>query len=154
AWFVLLRCSAWAATAAALAPPPAVPLPLIERFETFGPEAGIPSAKVHAVLKTIDHQLWIGTWDGLCQRQADGTFKRYGPEQGLSHRLVLSMVEDIPTGDLWVGTMKGLNRFSGGKITRYLQTDSGLPNNVVYGVDIVGDSVWVATAAGAGALNL
>jgi ligand-binding sensor domain-containing protein len=50
--------------------------------------------------------------------------------------------------------MRGLNRFSGGKITRYLQTDSGLPNNVVYGVDVVDDSVWVATAAGAGGLNL
>ena len=50
--------------------------------------------------------------------------------------------------------MRGLNKVSGGKITTYLQTDSGLPNNVVYGIDIVEDDVWVATAAGAGALNM
>jgi ligand-binding sensor domain-containing protein len=130
------------------------PLPLIDRFENFGPEHGIPANKVHAVLKTTDGHLWIGTWDGLCVREKNGQFKRYGPEQGLSHKLVLCMVEDPKTGDLWVATMRGLNKFSGGKITKYLQTDSGLPNNVVYGVDLVDDHVWVATAAGAGSLNL
>jgi ligand-binding sensor domain-containing protein len=130
------------------------PLPIIDHFENFGMEQGIPSHKVHAVLKTSDGRLWIGTWDGLCRREENGQFKRYGPEQGLSHKLVLSMVEDPKTGDLWIGTMRGLNRFSGGKITHYYQTDSGLPNNVVYGVDIVDDTVWVATAAGTGALDL
>lgn len=131
-----------------------LPLPVIERFENFGKADGIPAQKVHAVLKTSEGHLWIGTWDGLCEREDNGKFKRYGPEHGLSHKMVLCLVEDCKTGDLWVGTMKGLNKFSGGKITRYLQTDSGLPNNVVYGVDIVDDHVWVATAAGAGSLNL
>jgi ligand-binding sensor domain-containing protein len=131
-----------------------LPFPLIERFENFGMKDGIPAHKVHAVLKSTEGQVWIGTWDGLCVREDNGTFKRYGPEQGLSHKLVLCMVEEPKTGDLWVGTMRGLNKFSGGKITKYYQTDSGLPNNVVYGVDIIDDAVWVATAAGAGSLNL
>ena len=131
-----------------------LPFPVIEKFENYGKEDGIPAYKVHSVLKTIDNKLWIGTWDGLCERQADGKFKRFGPEQGLSHKLVVSMVEDPKTGDLWIGTMRGLNKYSGGKITRYLQTDSGLPNNVVYGVDVFQDQVWVATAAGAGSLDL
>ena len=131
-----------------------MPFPLIERFENFGAKDGIPEHKVHAVLKTSDGKLWIGTWGGLCVRQEDGKFRRYGPEHGLSHRLVLCLVEDPKTGDLWIGTMRGLNRFSGGKITRYTQTDSGLPNNVVYGVDVVEDTVWAATAAGTGALDL
>jgi ligand-binding sensor domain-containing protein len=132
----------------------AFPLPIIERFENFSLESGIPSKKVHSVLKTSDGKLWIGTWDGLCLREENGKFKRYGPEHGLSHKMVLSLVEDPRTGDLWIGTMRGLNRFSAGKITTYTQTSSGLPNNVVYGVDILDDTVWAATAAGAGALNL
>ncbi len=131
-----------------------VPFPVIERFENFGQEQGIPHYKVHAVLKTSDGQLWIGTYNGLCVRQADGTFKRYGPEDGLSHKMAMCLAEDTNTGDLWVGTMRGLNRVSGGKIASYTQTSSGLPNNVVYGVDVVGDSVWAATAAGTGAMNL
>ncbi len=131
-----------------------VPFPIVERFENFGKDQGIPANKVHAVLKTTDGKLWIGTWNGLCVREEDGKFRRYGPEDGLSHKMVLCMVEDPKTGDLWVGTMRGLNRVSGGRITTYTQTSSGLPNNVVYGVDIIDDTVWVATAAGTGAYSL
>ena len=147
------RLCSRAATAAASSAAGPRPLPVLERFENFGEAQGVPAHKVHAVLKTTDGQLWIGTWNGLCLKEGSG-FKRFGPEQGLSHKLVLCMVEDVKTGDLWVGTMHGLNKLSGGKITKYLQTDSGLPNNVVYGIDIVDDTVWVATAAGAGALNM
>ncbi len=131
-----------------------LPFPVIERFENFGPDHGIPASKVHAVLKTTDAELWIGTWDGLCRREPDGNFRRFGPEHGLSHKMVLCLAEDKQTGDLWVGTMRGLNRVSAGRITAYTQTDSGLPNNVVYGVAVAGDRVWVATAAGAGELQL
>jgi hypothetical protein len=130
------------------------PLPIIDRFENFGRDHGIPADKVHAVFKSSTGQLWIGTWDGLCVRQPDGSFRRYGPEHGLAHKMVLSIAEDTTTGDLWIGTMRGLSKFSGGKITKYTQTDSGLPNNVVYGVAVAGDYVWAATAAGAGGLNL
>ena len=140
--------------AAPPAKPGDLPFPLIERFENLGEADGIPDPKVHCVLKTSENRLWLGTWNGLCVREENGKFKRYGPEDGLSHKLVLCLVEDLATGDLWAGTMRGLNRFSGGKITKYTQTDSGLPNNVVYGVDVVDDTLWAATAAGAGALNL
>jgi ligand-binding sensor domain-containing protein len=135
-------------------PVPGLPFPVIERFDNFGSAHGIPVNKVHAVLKTTDAELWIGTWDGLCRREQDGNFRRIGPEHGLSHKMVLCLAEDKQTGDLWVGTMRGLNRVSAGRITVYTQTDSGMPNNVVYGVEVVGDRVWVATAAGAGELNL
>jgi ligand-binding sensor domain-containing protein len=131
-----------------------LPFPLIERFENFGEKEGMPAHKVHAVLKTSDGRLWVGTYNGLLVREADGSFHRYGLEDGLSHRMVMCLVEDPKTGDLWIGTMRGLNRLSGGKITSYLQTDSGLPNNVVYGADVWHDTVWAATAAGTGAMNL
>jgi len=131
-----------------------LPFPLIERFENFGEKEGMPAHKVHAVLKTSDGRLWVGTYNGLLVREADGSFHRYGPEDGLSHRMVTYLVEDPTTGDLWIGTTRGLNRLSGGKITSYLQTNSGLPNNVVYGVDVWHDTVWAATAAGTGAMNL
>jgi ligand-binding sensor domain-containing protein len=132
----------------------AVPFPLIERFENFGQEQGIPAAKVHSVLKTSSEELWIGTWNGLCRQEPDGSFHRFGPEHGLSHKMVCCLAEDRQTGDLWVGTMRGLTRFSAGKMTTYLQTDSGLPNNVVYGLDVVDGKVWVATAAGAGSFEI
>jgi len=149
--FVVVSSPAW--VRGVEAPVKDVPFPVIERFENFGEKDGIPSHKVHAVLKTSEGKLWIGTYDGLLVREA-GKFRRFGPEDGLSHKLVLCLVEDPRTGDVWAGTMRGLNKVSGGKISKYTQTDSGLPNNVVYGVDIFDDTVWAATAAGTGALNL
>lgn len=151
--FALVAASA-APTEVALAKDSDLPFPLIERFETFGAKDGIPAHKVHTVFKASDGQLWIGTWDGLCVREENGKFKRYGTEEGLSHKMVLCIAEDPKTGDLWIATMRGLNKLSGGKFTSYTQTSSGLPNNVVYGVDVVDDTVWAATAAGMGALNL
>jgi ligand-binding sensor domain-containing protein len=133
---------------------PAPPLPVVARFENFGEKDGLPSHKVHCVLKTSDGKLWLGTNNGLCVRQPDGKFRRYGPEDGLSHPTVLHIVEDPATGDLWLATMQGLSRFSGGRFTVFTQTNSGLPNNVVYGVGITEGTVWAATPAGAGAYDL
>ena len=58
----------------------AFPLPLVTRFENFGEKDGIPSHKIHFVLKTRDGKVWLGTNNGLCVRQPDGKFRRFGPE--------------------------------------------------------------------------
>ncbi len=130
-----------------------LPFPLIERFENFGAKDGLPTHKVHCVLRASDGKLWVGTYGGALFRD-NGKFHLISTNDGLSHRMVMCMVEDKRTGDMWLGTMRGLNRYSAGRITTYTQTDSGLPNNVVYGLDIMDDTLWVATAAGLGALNL
>ncbi len=131
-----------------------LPIPVVSRFENFGEKDGIPSHKVHCVLKASDGRIWIGTPNGLCVRQDNGTFRRYGTEDGLSHLTVLSIAEDPATGDLWIATLQGLTRLSGGRFTAFTQTNSGLPNNVVYGVAVAEGTVWAATAAGTGAYDL
>ncbi len=130
------------------------PIPLVARFENFGEKDGLPSHKVHSVLKASDGRLWLGTSNGLCVREPDGKFRRYGKENGLSHPTVLWIAEDTVSGDLWLATMQGLTRFSGGQFTAFTQTNSGLPNNVVYAVAVIDGTVWTATAAGTGAYNL
>jgi len=50
--------------------------------------------------------------------------------------------------------MGGLSRVSGGRIDTFTQLNSGLSNDVVYGVSVEGEHVWVATAAGACMLDL
>jgi len=132
----------------------ALPIPLVTQFENFGEADGLPSHKVHCVLKTKDGKLWLGTNNGLCLRLPDGKFRNYGTKDGLSHSTVLGIAEDPRTGDLWLATMQGVSRFSGGQFTAFTQTNSGLPNNVVYGVAVIGDTVWTATAAGTGAYDL
>jgi ligand-binding sensor domain-containing protein len=47
----------------------------------------------------------------------------------------------------------GLARFSGGRFDHFHQLNSGLVNDVVYGVAVENDNVWAATTAGASRYN-
>ena len=133
-----------------LAPaPPSMPM---YRFENFTTANGLPNNHVFCVLVDGD-RIWAGTEDGLALYE-NHTWKTYNTRYGLAHRAVLSLALDKRTGDVWAGTMAGLSRISGGRIDSFTQLNSGLSNDVVYGVSVEGENVWVATAAGACKLNL
>jgi ligand-binding sensor domain-containing protein len=65
----------------------------------------------------------------------------------------MSIAVQPKTGDLWIGTFGGLSRFSGGQFKNYTNLTSGLLNDVIYGVAIQDEFVWVATTAGVSRLN-
>ena len=133
----------------ALAAPPQMPR---YRFENFTTENGLPNNHVFAVLVDGD-RIWAGTENGLAVYDKH-VWKVYTTAEGLAHRAVLSLALDKRTGDVWAGTMGGLSRISGGHIDSYTQLTSGLSNDVIYGVAVEGENVWVATAAGGCRLNL
>jgi len=121
------------------------------RWENFTTTNGLPDNHVFCVL--VDgKRVWAGTENGLGLYES-GTWKSLRPADGLAHQAVLSVSLDKRTGDLWVGTMAGLNRISAGRIDTFTQLNSGLSNDIVYGVGVQGDFVWTATAAGASRLN-
>ncbi|MDR3741065.1 MAG: hypothetical protein P4L40_18765 [Terracidiphilus sp.] len=122
------------------------------RFENFTTANGLPDNHVFAVLVDGD-RIWAGTENGLAVYE-NHAWKTYTTKDGLAHRAVLSLALDKRTGDVWAGTMGGLSRVSAGRIESYTQLNSGLSNDVVYGVSVEGENVWVATAAGACRLNL
>jgi hypothetical protein len=122
------------------------------RFENFTTANGLPDNHVVSVLVDGD-RVWVGTENGLAVYEG-GTWKTYTTADGLAHRAVLSLALDKRTGDVWAGTMAGLSRISGGRIDTFTQLNSGLSNDVVYGVSVEGQNVWVATAAGACRLDL
>jgi ligand-binding sensor domain-containing protein len=122
------------------------------RFENFTTANGLPDNHVFAVLVDGD-RIWAGTDNGLGVYE-NGKWKTYNTRDGLAHRAVLSLALDKRTGDVWAGTMGGLSRISAGRIQSYTQLNSGLSNDVVYGVSVEGENVWVATAAGACKLDL
>lgn len=122
------------------------------RFENFTTANGLPDNHVFCVL--VDgNRVWAGTENGLAVYE-DGNWKTYTTADGLAHRAVLSLALDKRTGDVWAGTMGGLSRISSGRIDTFTQLNSGLSNDVVYGVSMEGEHVWVATAAGASMLDL
>ena len=121
------------------------------RFENYTTANGLPDDHVFAVLVDGD-RVWAGTNNGLALLE-HGHWKTYTTADGLAHRAVLSLALDKRTGDIWAGTMGGLSRISAGRIDTFTQLNSGLSNDVVYGVSVEGENVWVATAAGACRLN-
>jgi ligand-binding sensor domain-containing protein len=127
--------------------------PEMPRFswENFTAGNGLPDNHVFCVLVDGD-RIWAGTENGLGIYEK-GMWRTLLPANGLGHRAVLSMALDKRTGDVWAGTMAGLSRISAGRIETFTQLNSGLSNDVVYGVSVQGNYVWAATAAGGSRLD-
>ncbi len=116
------------------------------RWENFTTANGLPDNRVYTVC--VDGgRIWAGTDNGLAMYE-NGKWRVFTTADGLAHRAVLSLTLDKKTHTLWIATMGGLSRYSAGRIDSFTQLNSGLTNDVVYGVAVQGDLVWVATAAG------
>ncbi len=124
-------------------------------WRQFHVDDGLPNDHVFA-LKAFGSKVWIGTENGLaCYDKPTGTIRKWQEPDGLPWRVVSALDVDPKTGDLWIGFFGGgLARFSGGRFDHFTQLNSGLVNDVVYGVGIENDHVWVATTAGASRYNV
>src|SRR5579862_3174780 len=121
------------------------------RWENFTTANGLPDNHVFCVL-VDEKRVWAGTENGLALYE-NGTWKIFRPADGLAHEAVLSLGVDEGSGVVWAGTIGGLSRIPAGRIDTFTQLNSGLSNDIVYGVGVQGDFVWTATAAGASRLN-
>lgn len=139
-------------TARTPAPAPAPGLlPVVQEWRTFTKSDGLPSDKVYAV-RVGDDRVWAGTDAGLAYYE-DGRWTVLTAADGLAHDVVLSIDVNEEIGDVWIGTAGGLNRWSAGRLETFDQFNSGLVNDVVYGVSSEGEYLWAATAAGVSRLN-
>ncbi len=125
------------------------------KWKHFTVEDGLPNDHIFAV-KVDGPRVWVGTEDGLALiDKRTGKIGRAGSRRtacpgGSSRRIDV----DQKTGDVWLGLFGGgLARFCGGRFDHWHQLNSGLVNDVVYGVAIENDNVWAATTAGAWRYN-
>lgn len=121
--------------------------PIYGNWTVYTVEDGLPSNKINAV-KIDGERVLVGTDQGLAVLE-NGVWRVYNTDEGLAHRNVISLDVNETTGDVWIGTMSGLNRWSAGIFERFDQFNSGLANDVVYEVQADERYVWIATAAGA-----
>ena len=97
--------------------------------------------------------LWIGTEGGLVLYH-QGSWKSWTEADGLPWRVIMGIAPDKKRGDLWLALFgEGIARLSGGRFEHFTQMNSGLLNDVSYGIDIQGDNVWVASTAGISRYN-
>ena len=125
-----------------------MPMPVYGNWKTFTTKDGLPSDKAYSV-RIDGERVLVGTHDGLAVYE-NGKWQTYTSEDGLAHNGVVSIDVSELTGDVWIGTLGGLSRWSGGKFDNFTQFNSGMPNDLVYCVICDGKDVWVATGGGAG----
>lgn len=124
------------------------------KWKHFTKESGLPNDHIFAV-KADGNRVWVGTEDGLAMiDKRTGKIRSWTEKDGLPWKVVTGIAVDPKTGDVWLALFGGgLARFSGGRFDHWHQLNSGLVNDVVYGVAIENDNVWAATTAGASRLN-
>jgi hypothetical protein len=126
------------------------------KWRQFTSENGLPSDHVFAV-KVNGNDVWVGTDDGLAliDKAEAKVVKVWKEKDGLPWRAITAIDVDKITGDVWLGLFGGgLARLSGGRFDHWHQLNSGLVNDVVYGVAVENDSVWAATTAGCSRFNV
>jgi ligand-binding sensor domain-containing protein len=123
-------------------------------WKQFTVKDGLPNDHVFAVA-VQGEKVWVGTENGLARiDKRSGAIRSWNEADGLPWRVVSALAVDEKTGDLWIGMFGGgLARFSGGRFDHWHQLNSGLVNDVVYGVAVENDNVWAATTAGASRYN-
>jgi ligand-binding sensor domain-containing protein len=123
------------------------------QWETFyAEEGGLPNDHIFAIRADGD-RLWVGTEDGLALYD-HGSWRSWTESDGLPWNVVSGIAVSEKTGDVWLALFGGgVARFSGGRFDHFHQLNSGLANDVVYGIDVLGDTVWIATTAGLSAFD-
>jgi ligand-binding sensor domain-containing protein len=126
------------------------------KWKQFTIKDGLPDDHVFAV-KSDGGRIWVGTENGLAliDKKTAKVVKVWTEKDGLPWRAVTAIDVDPKTGDVWLGLFGGgLARLSGGRFDHWHQLNSGLVNDVVYGVAVENDNIWAATTAGASRYNM
>ncbi len=102
----------------------------------------------------IGNYLWLATTGGVVRwNLTDSTYIKYTTVKGLAdHNVKDVFVDDI--GNIWFGTVEGVQKYDGAVWTTYNTVNSPLPNNTVYAIaqDTMG-IMWFGTAYGIAAFD-
>lgn len=124
------------------------------KWRQFTTKDGLPNDHIFAV-KSDGKHIWLGTENGLARiDKRSGEVRKWTEADGLPWRVVSGIDVNAETGEVWLSLFGGgLARFSGGRFDHWHQMNSGIVNDVAYGVAVQGDHVWVATTAGTSRYN-
>ena len=127
----------------------------ILRAQQVGEVTGLGGSLLTALAQSSDGAVWIGTRDdGLrIVQPAPADAATIGPAQvphlatPLASQVVLSLAAGRH-GDLWVGTLDGLDHIEHGRVERYSSAD-GLPDDSIRSLLVDDDdTLWIGTRRG------
>jgi ligand-binding sensor domain-containing protein len=109
--------------------------------------AALQSDFITTIVEDSDHSLWIGNASGLVVRHADGTFARFGAEQGFPLPRVAMAIGDTD-GSVWISGRGGLAHIVHGKVERVFGVADGFANNFIGYLALDRDGALWVTARG------
>jgi hypothetical protein len=92
-------------------------MPVYGHWKNFTMKDGLPSNHAYTVRIDGDRVL-VGTHEGLSEYK-NGKWTTYTTKDGLAHNGVVSIDVNKQTGDVWIGTLGGLTRWSAGKFETF-----------------------------------
>lgn len=118
------------------------------KFKTFSKEnSPLLHNKITSLFEDSIQVLWIGTDGGGLYSYANGIWKNYDTEDGLSNPNIRTIMGDWK-GYLWVGTDYGLNRLDSDIIQIYT-TENGLSNNIITDLTLdIWGNLWIGSLQG------
>lgn len=78
------------------------------------PKGANKDVRIFTSIEDTDGNLWFGSVGEGLYKYDGKLFVHFGMEQGLNSNTIYSILQD-KTGNIWVGSNKGLNRFDGNK---------------------------------------
>jgi signal transduction histidine kinase/ligand-binding sensor domain-containing protein len=116
-------------------------------FSHYGPEHGLPAARVQALAGDARGTLWVGLRGGGVARLDGNRFTLLGTHEGLASDNVLAVFVDHD-GTLWAGTDAGLDRFDGARFV-HIQPADGLPAGAVRAIhEDRAHTLWIGMIGG------
>ncbi|HTJ50185.1 MAG TPA: two-component regulator propeller domain-containing protein [Cyclobacteriaceae bacterium] len=122
-------------------------------FKRISTEEGLPQPTINCILRDSHGFVWIATEGGL-SRFDGNEFKtyRHDPDDStsLSHNVVHFIEEEQATGNLWVGTVSGINYFDR-SLERFKVYKTSNPPGTIYAnaaLDKKRNRLWLACTVG------
>lgn len=109
-------------------------------------DSGLSSNEIRALLVDSHGGVWVGTPQGVVQRQPDGRLQRLGMADGLPDDFIWTLAEDRQ-GKVWVGTNVGASWFDQGKF-HHLDLSKHAGGERVFGLTFLEGQLWLSTELG------
>jgi signal transduction histidine kinase/ligand-binding sensor domain-containing protein len=117
-------------------------------FELVTASGALTDRLIMALHATRDGDLWVGTRNtGLFRLRNGQLLAHHDTARGMPHPHV-NVIAEAPTGELWIGTVGGLVRLEGARLTTY-STANGLVHDNVRALLFDPDgTLWIGTYGG------
>src|ERR1022692_3050608 len=112
----------------------------------YGPESGLRRTEVLAVMEDREGSLWLGySGHGLARWLGREQWQSFNEEEGLVNPGIWRIARDV-TGDLWIGTSRGLFRGSQERGRWRFRPSDAVGDLTVHGLAAEADgSLWLGT---------